>query len=272
MKISIITVCLNAKNTIEKTLLSIFNQTFKDIEVIVIDGASKDRTLEIIDKYKDKISHFVSEPDNGIYDAMNKGIKLATGDFICFLNAGDTFYDNNILEKVAQKLIKNPECKFLFGDAEYISEKGSKVVRYENMKNDFSIIFDNICHQSIFYHKSLFEQFGLYSDKYKIYADWDFNINCLAKNKVKAIYLQAIICKFQLGGTCSTPENKKICKKEKQLLIEKYYSEYKCFIAMNDFLRSNLGFIYKSFFKKITDKILAKDSSKNLNISNNSGR
>lgn len=266
MKISVVTVCLNAKDTIEETLLSVFNQTFKDIEVIVIDGASKDGTLESINKYKDKISHFVSEPDNGIYDAMNKGIKLATGEFICFLNADDIFYDNTVLEKVEKKLVQNPECKFLFGDAEYISKEGSKFVSYENIKNEFSIIFDNICHQSIFYHKSLFEQFGLYSDKYKIYADWDFNINCLAKNKVKAIYLQAIICKFQLGGTCSNPESKKIYKKEKQLLIEKYYPEYKCLINTNDFIRSRLGFIYKSFFKKIIDKILAKDSSKNLNI------
>lgn len=267
MKISVVTVCLNAKDTIEETLLNIFNQTFEDIEVIVIDGVSKDGTLEVIEKYKDKITHFLSESDSGIYDAMNKGIKLATGDFICFLNAGDIFYDNNILEKVAQKLIKNPECKFLFGDAEYISKKGSKIVRYNNIKNEFSIIFDNICHQSIFYHKSLFEQLGLYSDKYKIYADWDFNINCLAKNKIKSIYLPLTICKFQLGGTCSNSENKKICKKEKELLIEEYYPEYKGLINTNDFIRSRFGFIYKTFFKKIIDKILAKDSSKNLNIS-----
>lgn len=266
MQISVITVCLNTKDTIEETLLSIFNQTFKDIEIIVIDGASKDGTLEIIDKYKDKITHFVSESDNGIYDAMNKGIKLATGDFICFLNAGDTFYDTSIFEKVEKKLIQNPECKFIFGDAEYISKENSKIVSYENIKNEFSIIFDNICHQSIFYHKSLFEQFGLFSQDFKIYADWDFNINCLAKNKVKAMYLPLTICKFQLGGTCSNHESKKICKREKQLLIEKYYSEYKCFIIMNDFFRSHFGFIYKSFFKKIADKILAQDSSKNLNI------
>lgn len=265
MKISVITVCLNAKDTIEETLLSIFNQTFKDVEVIVIDGASKDGTIEIIDKYKDKISHFVSEPDAGIYDAMNKGIKLATGDFICFLNASDIFYDNSILEKVNKKLEQNPECKFLFGDAEYISKADSKIVQYKNIKNEFSIIFDNICHQSIFYHKNLFEQFGLYSQEFKIYADWDFNINCLMKNKVKALYFPLTICKFQLGGTCSTPKSETIYRTEKELIIEKYYPEYKCFIKTNDFLRKHLGFVYKFFIKKIIDLIL-QNPNKKLNI------
>lgn len=266
MKISIVTVCLNAKDTIEETLLSIFNQTFGNIEVIIIDGTSKDGTLEIIDKYKDKITHFISEPDNGIYDAMNKGIKLTTGDFICFLNAGDIFFDNNIVEKVEKKLTQNPECRFLFGDAEYISDKASKITTYNNIKNEFSIIFDNICHQSIFYHKNLFEKFGLYAQKFKIYADWDFNINCLVKNKVKAKYLPLTICKFKLGGTCSTLENEKICKKEKQLLVEKYYPKYKCLINLNDFLRSSLGFIYKSFIKKIIDFFLSKNSKIELNL------
>lgn len=266
MKISVVTVCLNAKDTIEETLLSVFNQTFKDIEFIVIDGASKDGSLDIIDKYKDKISHFVSEPDNGIYDAMNKGIKLATGDFICFLNAGDIFYNNSILEEVEKKLEQSPECKFLFGDAEYISTESSKIVTYHNIKNEFSIIFDNICHQSIFYHKSLFEQLGLYSKDFKIYADWDFNINCLAKNKAKAIYLPLTICKFQLGGTCSNPESKTIYKKEKKLLIEKYYSKYKCLIKTNDFLRSHLGIIYKSLIKKIIDFFISKNPDKRLNL------
>lgn len=205
MKISIITVCLNAKETIEETFLSIFNQTYKNFELIVIDGSSTDGTLDVINKYKDEISYFISQPDNGIYDAMNKGIKVSTGDFIIFLNANDSFYNNQVLEKVAKILTNNPDVKFLFGDVTYILQDNIGTQQtYKNMKNVFSIMFDNICHQSIFYHRSLFEQIGLYSEDFKIYSDWDFNIKCLAEKKVKTIYLPIIICKFKLGGTCST--------------------------------------------------------------------
>jgi glycosyltransferase involved in cell wall biosynthesis len=270
MKISIITVCLNAKDTIESTFLSVFSQTYKNVELIVIDGASNDGTLDIIEKYKERISHFVSEPDKGIYDAMNKGIMLATGDFLIFLNANDVFYDEYVLEKVANTLNENPEAKFLFGNAEYIStdKQESQILSYDNIKNDFSIIFDNICHQSVFYRKSLFEEFGLYSEQFKIYSDWDFNIKCLAENKVKIIYLPLIICKFQLGGACSNSNSEKTCKFEKKALIENYYSKYKCFLLINDFLRSHLGFIYKIFIKKIIDLIISKNPAINLNICN----
>lgn len=257
MKISIITVCFNAKDTIEETFLSVINQTYKNVELVVIDGGSTDGTTEVIEKYGEKISYFVSEPDNGIYDAMNKGIKAASGDFIIFLNANDTFFNEKVLEKVAEALNKNPEAKLLYGDAEYVTEdkKSSQIVTNEKITNDFSLIFNNICHQSIFYNKSLFETFGLYTDEFKIYADWDFNIKCLVQNKIKAIYLPTAICKFQLGGACSTQSVKKLCKKEKKALIKKYYPKFKLIFSINDFLEKNFGTPYKwiinsSFVKK----------------------
>ena len=97
MKISIITVVKNAEKTIENTILSVLNQTYKNIELIIIDGVSTDGTLDIINKYKDKISYFISEPDTGVYNAMNKGIKAATGDIFYFLNANDSLYDDKVL-------------------------------------------------------------------------------------------------------------------------------------------------------------------------------
>lgn len=273
MKISIITVCLNAQDTIEDTFLSILNQTYKNTELIVIDGGSTDGTLEIIDKYKEKISSFISEPDNGIYDAMNKGIALATGDFIFFLNANDVFYNELVLEKVATNLIKNPEAKFLFGDVDYISKdkQSSKILTFENIKNDYSLILDNICHQSIFYHKSLFEQLGLYSEEFNIYADWDFNIKCLVENKTQALYLPIPISKFQLGGICSNPANKSICEFEKKVLIKKHYYKYRFLFFINDFSRKNLSWIYKYiiynlFIKKFIDLIVHNDKEKLLLI------
>lgn len=272
MKISIITVCLNTVNTIEETFLSIFNQTYKNIELIVIDGVSKDGTIEVINKYKDKIFYFISEPDNGIYDAMNKGIKASTGDFILFLNANDVFYDNLVLEKVAKTLSENPEVKFLFGDVDYLSDdkKKSGILKFDDIKDEFSLAFNNICHQSIFYHKSLFEKFGLYSQEFKIYADWDFNINCLVENKVSTIYLPIVISKFQLGGICSSLSNAKICKLEKKALIKKYYPDFSSIFFLNEFLRTKLGIIYKIlinvlFIKKIANLFSSQDKYK-LNI------
>lgn len=268
MKISIITVCLNAKDTIENTFLSVFNQTYKNFELIVIDGGSTDSTLEVIDKYKG-ISHFVSEPDSGIYDAMNKGIKLASGDFIFFLNANDVFYDENVLENAVSASKNNPQAKILFGDVEYISEdkKTSQIIRFNNIKDDFSLILGNICHQSIFYHKSLFEGFGLYSNQFKIYSDWDFNIKCLVENKVQALYLPLIISKFQLGGICSSEKNKKICAKEKKSLVKKYYPDFYFLIVANEFLRTKLGILYKiliniTFAKKIVKSYCSQDKYK----------
>lgn len=272
MKISVIIACLNARNTIEDTFLSILNQTYKNIELVVIDGASKDETIEIINKYKDKISYFISEPDDGVYDAMNKGIKAAKGDFIVFLNANDVFYDNFVVEKVAKTLIENPEAKFLFGDVDYLSQdsQSSNVLKFDNIKNDFSLAFNNICHQSIFYHKSLFERFGFYSEEFKIYSDWDFNIKCLVKNKVSAIYLPIVISKFQLGGICSDSANAKTCKLEKVALIKKYYADFSFIILSNEFLRTKLGIIYKIlinglFIRKIANLFSCQDKYK-LNI------
>lgn len=253
MKISIITVCLNAKETIEDTFLSIFNQTYNNIELIVVDGVSKDSTLVIIDKYKDKITYFISEKDNGIYDAMNKGIKASNGDFIVFLNANDVFYDNFVLEKVAKALDENPQAEILFGDVEYISADGKKMIiqTFDDIKNNVSLIFDNICHQSIFYKKTLFERYGRYSKEFKIYADWDFNIKTLVENQVAAIYLPIIISKFQLGGICSDKKNRRICKKERKILIDKYYKKIKPLIILQDFLRKHLKFLYIIFMKKL---------------------
>lgn len=276
MKISIITVCLNAKDTIEETLLSIINQTYNDIELIVIDGASTDGTLEIIDKYKDRISHFISEPDSGIYDAMNKGIKLASGDFIFFLNANDVFYDEKVLENVVNASTENKDAKtqakILFGDVEYISKdkKTSQILRFNNIKDDFSLILSNICHQCIFYHKSLFEGFGLYSNQFKIYSDWDFNIKCLVENKIQALYLPLIVSKFQLGGICSSEKNKQICSKEKKDLVKKYYPNFYFLIIANEFLRKRLGILYKiliniTFAKKIA-KAYCSQKKYTLNI------
>lgn len=248
MKISIIIVCLNAKDTIENTFTSIFNQTYKNFEVIVIDGMSNDGTLDIINNYHEKISYFISEPDNGIYHAMNKGIEAASGDFLIFLNADDSFYDESVLDKAANALIENKESKILFGDAIYLSNnKKSFRVSFNNIKNDLSLIFNNICHQSIFYHGSLFKAYGKYNLNYTSYSDWDFNIKCMMQNRVLSLYLPFPIANFSLNGISSSKNSKKICKKEKNCLINRYYPKLRMLLKINDSIRR----IFPAFYKII---------------------
>ena len=132
MKISVITVCRNSEETIERTLQSVACQTCKDFEYIVVDGVSTDSTLEIIDKYKSHISKFISEPDKGIYDAMNKGAKMAEGEYIVFLNADDVFIHENVLSLVAEKM-KDKKADLFYGDLVFLEKNTGRI---NNRKQD----------------------------------------------------------------------------------------------------------------------------------------
>lgn len=229
MKISVITVCRNASKTVEKSLLSLYGQTYKNIEHIVIDGASADGTLEILSKYKDKISVLISEPDTGIYNAMNKGITLATGDIIYFLNATDCLYENDILEKVVKEFEVHPDLELLWGDILFVKgEKDIRVAQFGNIKLKTDLISNNPCHQVIFYKKDLFKNYGVYNEKYRIYADYDFNVRALALNNVKCKYIPQIIAKFELGGisTSSDPKIKILQKQERKDIYQEHFSKH----------------------------------------------
>ena len=154
MKISVVTVCYNAADTIERTMLSVLNQTYHDIEYIIIDGGSTDGTVDIIRKYADKIAYWASEPDKGIYDAMNKGIKVATGEWINFMNAGDIFCDKNVLTNIFSTGSVD-EYSFLFSDF-YVYEKGIKI------KVSASYEKGILLHQSIIYKRKLHDRLGNY--------------------------------------------------------------------------------------------------------------
>lgn len=225
-KISIITVCKNEKDTIENTLLSIFNQTYSNIELVIIDGASTDGTVDIIKKYQDKITHFISEPDKGLYNAMNKVIDIATGDFFYFLNANDTIFDKFTIEKIVKCINENPDVRFIFGDIRLLKENGdffTDITGYDNQEQNPLFIKQNICHQAVFYDKTLFDDFGKYSEKLKIFSDTKFNIECLFVHKVKAAYIPMIIANFRYGGFSSSPKNQKIINQERSALLKKYF-------------------------------------------------
>lgn len=166
--ISVVTVCYNAADTIEKTMLSVLNQTYHDIEYIIIDGGSTDGTVEIIRKYADRIAYWVSEPDKGIYDAMNKGIKVATGEWINFMNAGDEFVDEGVIEKLFQNRTIDT-VGVVFGDTLFIHKSKQKIVKFGD--DPHHKIMPS-CHQSIFCRRILLARI-LFDLRYKIAADYN---------------------------------------------------------------------------------------------------
>ena len=171
-KLSIITVCFNIKDEIERTCESIVNQTWQDFEWIVIDGGSTDGTLDILKKYEKHISVLISEPDKGIYNAMNKGIKIAKGKYLNFMNGGDSFYADDVLEKVFAG--KDYDADVLYGNMNYIEAEGKSQIRVFPKNVDAEFFRDDcINHQSTFIKRELFDKYGLYSENYKIVSDWE---------------------------------------------------------------------------------------------------
>lgn len=213
IKFSIITICYNAKEELNRTLNSIITQTYKNYECIVIDGASEDDSIELI-KQHPAITKYISEPDNGVYDAMNKGIQLCSGDFLIFMNAGDTFFNSFVLKEVTIALINNPQCQFLYGDANIIHENNTSTFR----EYCEPLSKSNICHQSIFYKKELFDKYGKYNTSFKIVGDYDFNLRLIYKNKITPYHINIPICNFYEGGLSSNPKYSQKQAKDAKLL------------------------------------------------------
>lgn len=212
MKISIITVCYNTASTIEKTILSVINQSYKDLEYIIIDGNSKDGTVDVIKKYSKSIAYWVSEPDKGIYDAMNKGIKIATGDYICFMNAGDTFYNASTIMDVVKYINKsNPDI--IYGDTNFIYEWGEKIQKPEPIINlNNKMVF---CHLSSIVKSQLIKE-QLFDTKYKISADYNF-LYKQYKARKKFEYIPICITNFDNVYGISTM-NYLLAKKENAII------------------------------------------------------
>lgn len=210
-KISIITVCYNADKFLQTTINSIQKQTYKKIEFIIIDGNSKDNTHNIINSNRNIISKILIEKDKGIYDAMNKGLKLATGDFVIFMGAGDEFFKKDIIE-IVNKKITNPNYLY-YGDV-FIKETNT---RYWGKFNSYKLAIGNICHQAIFYPKCIYKNIN-YNLKYRIFADYAYNISLF--KSIPFIYLNEIISFYDYNGISSTTNDLEF-KKDVDLLIKK---------------------------------------------------
>lgn len=219
--ITIITACLNSERLLEKTIESVIGQTYPYIEYIIIDGGSTDGTLKTINGYKNHVTKLISEPDEGVYDAMNKGIINATGDIIYFLNAGDSLYSETTLEDVAT-VFQDESVFAVYGNVEVINDYKKKKEVRGCMVSFTSLLYSRICHQAFFVRKFLFDEMGLFSTEFKLSADHDFIVRCIKKYPNSFIYKDSTIAMYRDGGmSCKNMEK---TKKEDLAILYRNYS------------------------------------------------
>jgi len=203
MRVSVITVCFNSAATIENTLRSVANQTWSDIEHIVVDGASTDATLTILNQYKARLGKLVSEPDKGVYDAMNKGVGLATGDVIAFLNADDVYKDDSVIERVVQQM-QTDRLDALYGNVEFFHPgRPLQVVRtYDSGRfNPKRLGWGWMpAHPALFVRRRVFEHHGKFSEGYRIAGDFEFVARIFKSGKLKYKHLAEVLVRMQTGG------------------------------------------------------------------------
>lgn len=222
--ITIITVVYNSEKFIDKTIKSVINQSYNNIEYIVIDGGSTDNTMSIINSYKNSITLLISEKDNGIYDAMNKGIINSNGEWLLFLNSGDEFHNHSVIENVFNSIISN-DCDIIYGNIAYKSNHKNSITPSKISKN---FLFNStICHQSIFFNIRAFDLNGLYNIKYKILADREWLIRAL-NLKLNFHYVDQLICLWDEDGF--SLQNVNLYIQEELKYREIYYNKTSIFL------------------------------------------
>ena len=221
MKISIITITYNSAKTLEDTIKSVAKQTYAEIEYIIVDGASKDNTVSIIKKYEPLFNgrvKWISEPDKGLYDAMNKGICMATGDIVGILNSDDYFTSNDVIQRIVEAFEQNSKLDAVYGDVHFVHPNNlNKCIRYYSskvFKRNLMRMGFMPAHPSFYIRKECFNQYGLYKINYKIAADFEFLLRVIYKNKICIKYLPIDMVTMRTGGasTSGIESHKRIMK------------------------------------------------------------
>lgn len=207
MRASIITTTFNSSTTVRDTIESVLIQDYSNIEHIIVDGASKDNTVEIVKGYSNKITKIISEPDKGIYDAMNKGIKSATGDVIGILNSDDFFADKDVITKIANEFLKNSELEAVYTNLYYVKQNDpSKIVRHwvsgPFKKRSFFKGW-HPPHPTLYLRKDVYEKYGLFNLNFPLAADFELMLRLFEKYNIKTKYLPITSIRMRLGGATS---------------------------------------------------------------------
>ncbi|MCB6963014.1 glycosyltransferase [Phocaeicola dorei] len=221
MTISLITVTYNSSNTLPSTLQSILSQTYSDIEYIIVDGVSKDHTIDVIKEYESKFNgrlRWISEPDKGLYDAMNKGIRMATGGVVGILNSDDFFTGKDVLAQVARAFETDDRLAAVYGDVHFVHpDKLDKCVRYYSskvFKRELMRLGFMPAHPSFYLRREYFEKFGCYKTDYRIAADFEFLLRVIYKGNISIKYLPIDMVTMRTGGasTSGVASHKRIMK------------------------------------------------------------
>jgi glycosyltransferase involved in cell wall biosynthesis len=226
-KFSIITVCKNAEQNIERTIRSVIEQNFRDYEYIVIDGKSTDRTMEIINAYRQNIAKFISELDIGIYDAMNKGIGLASGEYLLFLNAGDIFLHKNVLSIVAVQLAQSSVDIFYGHILKLDTSTGRCELSLQYPVVDSAFLFNyTIAHQAAFIHKEAFHKVGLYDATLRIVGDWEWFLRAFLRFHCSYRYYNFVCVIYRLDGLSESdkPQIQNLHYAERYAVRKRYFN------------------------------------------------
>ncbi len=232
LKISVVTVSYNAAETIEETIQSVVNQTYDNIEYIIIDGGSTDGTVDIIKRYADRLAYWVSEPDKGIYDAMNKGITIATGDYIYFLGADDIMYNNKVFDIIVNSISIDKETIFY---ADVLQKQNGE--RYPGeIKSNYKLCIRNFAHQAIFYPYHIYKG-SLYDKRYKLWADYVYNLNLYANKTNKFSYIDTIVAVFNCDGRGSIQRDTLFAKDRVKIVNNLFGKKIALIIWLRELLR-----------------------------------
>ncbi|NTD95626.1 glycosyltransferase [Agrobacterium tumefaciens] len=203
MKISIITVIYNGEAYLKECIESIIGQSYQDIEYIIVDGASTDGTLKIVEDYRHAVTHLVSEPDRGLYDAINKGILLASGEVVGILNADDMLADENVIAQVAKAFTEHAEINAIYGDLNYIRPVSNQILRTWKSKQADKLDIAKgwmPAHPTLYIKRDLFEQYGNYALDIGTAADYDLILRYFFVYQLKAVYLPILMVNMRMGG------------------------------------------------------------------------
>jgi len=220
MRVSIITICYNRKDTIAQAIESVLMQDYHNIEYLVIDGNSNDGTTEIIKSYSDVIHTIVSEPDQGMYDALNKGLRLATGDIIGLMHSDDEFYDISVVSKIVTGFINSPGSQGVYGNGIYVSNDADERIIRDRIGGAYSLKKVQLgwlpLHPTVYLKKSVIEKYGNYNLDFKIASDTEFLLRYLYKYQIKMTYLNFYFVKMRMGGLSTS------YKRAFEVLVEDY--------------------------------------------------